>query len=416
MAYDLSIIGAGWAGFNAAIAAAKLGKSVCLIEEKEIGGTCLNRGCIPTKIFVAESKKGLTLPEIQKKKLEVVARLSGGMQYLLKTHKIDVLQGHGILLGPGRISVDNKAEVASKFVLLSTGSSPRDLPGYSFDHDRIVSSDDVLQWQVLPRTLLIAGGGFIGCEFASIFRRMGVEVTIVELEDRLLPNMDADLGKKILQAFQKQGIKVMLKTALDGARPGDFEKVLVAVGRKSRWEGLCAPSCEIKTEKGAIWADRKLATDLNRVYAAGDSLGGYLLAHVASYEGELAVDNMFRRPVSRDYRVVPAGVFTTPEVAHVGLSEQEARAFGVDYEARTVHYLSVGMAHILGDTQGFVKVIIDARKELILGAGIVGQEACELVNLFSVIIKNKVRVSDLRRTIFAHPSLSEIIAEIARSL
>lgn len=214
MTYDLSIIGAGWAGFNAAIAAARLGKTVCLIEEKEIGGTCLNRGCIPTKVFVAESKKNSDLQEIQKRKTEVISRLSQGMSYLLKSHNIAWVQGRGMLLGPGAVSVEGKGEVRSRFVLLAAGSQPREIPQKLFDHQRVVSSDDVLNWQVVPKTLLIVGGGFIGCEFASIFRRLGAQVTVVEMLDRLLPNMDQDLGKKLAQAFQKQGIKVMLKTGL----------------------------------------------------------------------------------------------------------------------------------------------------------------------------------------------------------
>ncbi len=413
--YDLSIIGAGWAGFNAAIAAARLGKTVCLIEEKEIGGTCLNRGCIPTKVFVAESKKNSNFSEIQRRKAEVTARLSQGMSYLLKSHNIAWVQGRGVLLGPGVVSVGAQGEIRSRFVLLATGSGPRELSQMPFDHQRVVSSDDVLNWQVVPKSLLIVGGGFIGCEFASIFRRLGVEVTVVEMLDRLLPTMDQDLGKKLAQAFQKQGIKVMLKTSLEQVSPDAYEKILVAVGRRSHSEDICASSCSLRTEKGAIGADRKLTTNLKHVFAAGDCVGGYLLAHVAAYEGELAVSNMFQKTQNRDYSVIPSSVFTTPEVASVGLTEQEAKAFGVDYEAKTVFYLSVGMAHVLADTQGFVKVIVDKRKKLILGATILGLEAAELVNLFSVIIKNKISIPDLKKTVMAHPSLSEIVAELARA-
>ena len=415
MTYDLTIIGAGWAGFNAAIAAARLGKTVCLVEEKEIGGTCLNRGCIPTKVFVAESKKNSDLQEIQKRKTEVISRLSEGMNYLLKSHNIAWVQGQGMLLGPGAVSVEGKGEIRSRFVLLAAGSQPREISQKLFDHQRVVSSDDVLNWQVAPKTLLIVGGGFIGCEFASIFRRLGAQVTVVEMLDRLLPTMDQDLGKKLAQAFQKQGIRVMLKTSLEQAGPDAYEKILVAVGRRSRSEDICASSCSLHAEKGAIGADRKLATNLKNVFAAGDCVGGYLLAHVAAYEGELAVSNMFQKAQNRDYNAIPSSVFTTPEVSSVGLTEQEAKAFGADYEAKMIFYLSLGMAHVLGDTQGFVKVIVEKRKKMILGASIFGLEATELVNLFSVIIKNKISVPDLKKTIFAHPSLSEIVAEIARA-
>jgi len=414
MTYDLCVIGAGWAGFNAALAAAKRGKSVCLVEEREVGGTCLNRGCIPAKVFVAESKKGVALPDIQKRKKEVISRLSQGLLFLLKNHKIDLVAAHAVLLGPGKVLAEGRGEISSRYVLLATGSSPKDLPQFPFDRKKFVSSDDVLEWDVLPQTLAIVGGGFIGCEFASIFRRLGADVTIIELQDRLLPTMDPELGKKLLPAFQKQGIKVLLKTSLDQLPVDNFEKVLIAIGRGCRFEDSRGPSCLIKMEKKSVWADLRLATGTKNVYAAGDILGGYMLAHVAAYEGELAVRNMFGRPENRDYRAIPSSAFTVPEAASVGLSEEEARAFGTDYQAKTIHYLSVGMAHVLGDTQGFVKVVVDKKKNIILGATIVGLEASELVNLFSVIIRNKIRISELQKTIFAHPSLSEIVGEIAR--
>lgn len=414
MKYDLCVIGAGWAGFNAALAAARLGKSVCLIEEREVGGTCLNRGCIPAKVFVTESKHGRNISEIQKRKKEVVSRLSQGLHYLIKTRKIDLVQAHAVLQGPGRVLAEGKGEIESHFVLLATGSTPKEIPQFPFDHQKIVSSDDVLNWDVLPKSMAIVGGGFIGCEFASTFRRLGTDVTLIELQDRLLPAMDAELGKKLLPVFQKQGIKVMLKTSLENISLNDYEKILIAVGRGCCFADAGSPASSLKIENKYISADLKLATGVKGVFAAGDVLGGYMLAHVASYEGELAVRNMFGKSENRDYKTIPSSIFTVPEAASVGLSEEEARAFGVDYEVKTIHYLSVGMAHVLGDTQGFVKVVVDKKKHLISGVTLMGLEASELVNIFSVLIKNKIRISDLQKTVFAHPSISEIIGEIVK--
>lgn len=417
MIYDLIVIGAGWAGFNAAVYASKLGKSVCLVEENEVGGTCLNKGCIPAKVFVAESKKGSSLPDIQKRKTEVISRLRQGLLYVLKTNNITLIKGRAALVSQGKVSVGGTGEISAKRVLIATGSYPKDLPQLRFDHNRIVSSDDVLEWQVLPGSILIVGGGFIGCEFASIFRRMGVEVTIVEARERLLPTMDRELGTKLLQVFQKQGIQVKLGSgSLDGVRQEDFEKIFVAVGRGCRFDSSAGAALKLKTEKDALWTDRTLATGVKNVFAAGDVVGGYMLAHVAAYEGELAVRNMFKGRETRDYSVVPSSVFTVPEAASVGLSEEEAVAFGADCEAKTISYLAIGMAHVLGETQGFLKVIVDKKKKIILGSVIFGKDASEMVNLFSVIIKNKVRIDELQRTIFAHPSLSEIAGEIAKAI
>lgn len=415
MDYDLCVIGAGWAGFNAAVKAAKLGKKVCCLEEKELGGTCLNRGCIPTKALVAYSKQGLTLEEIQRKKSDVVQRLKTGMASVFKADQVDYIEGTARIEADGFVSVAGVQKLKPKFILIATGSQPRDLPLLKIDHQKIISSDDVLELKDVPRKILIIGGGFIGCEFASIFKRLGVDVTIVELLPQLLPGFDAQVSKKLHQSFQKSGINVCLEKRAEEFKFDDFDKVLLAVGRKSVVEGLWDESIGIKLQNGDLAVDRELRTDVRNIFGAGDCIGGYMLAHVASYEGELAVNNMFSAPLKRDYSAVPCSVFTSPEIGSIGISEEEAKKFGLAYKASTVHFLSVGMAHILEDTQGFAKVIVDTKSGHILGAGIIGLEATELVNAFSILIKNKIPVAALRKTIFAHPSVSEIIAEVAKS-
>ena len=416
MKYDLAIIGAGWAGFNAAVSAAKLGKSVALIEKGSIGGTCLNKGCIPTKAFLQYSKKNSSLAEIKSKTNETVSRLGSGMAYLVKNYKIDYLSDSAAHIeSEDSILIGADKKISTRFILIATGSVPVELPQLKIDHKQVISSDDVFSLESIPKKILIVGGGVIGCELACFFERMGSSVDIVEITESLLPGVDSNITKKLQQSLQKAGITVYLAKKLEELDLASYDKILLAVGRRPVFNGLWSEELGIKTEKAAIVVDRFLRTSVRNIFACGDCIGGYMLAHVASYEGELAVSNMFSKPKPRDYSSVPASVFTTPEIGTIGVSEAEAKKAGTDYKANTVHFLSVGMAHILGDAQGFLKVIIEKKTGRILGASIIGVLATELVNIFSVAMKNKLSISDLRQTIFAHPSISEIIAEAAKT-
>jgi dihydrolipoamide dehydrogenase len=418
MEHDLCVIGAGWAGFNAALSAAKLGKKVCIIEENEIGGTCLNRGCIPTKALLQYSKNSKDISEIQKKKSDVVTRLKSGMSYMLKVNKVDFIQGKARIAGAQAnrvfIGPDNK-EVTAKFILIATGSAPKDLPQIKIDHKKIISSDDCLELTEVPKKLLIIGAGAIGCEFACFFKRLGSEVTIVEIAGEILPGFDIQVSRKLHQALQKAGITVHTNKNIEEFDLNEYDKCLLSVGRRAVTEGVFDDKVGIKLEKGNILADRELKTTAPGVFAAGDCIGGYMLAHVASYEGELATQNMFSKAEKRDYSVVPSSIFTTPEVAAVGITEEEAKKFGVAYKANTVHFLSVGYAHILESTDGFVKVIVEEKTGRILGASMIGLQATELVNIFSLLMKNNIPISGVKNTILAHPSVSEILSEAART-
>jgi dihydrolipoamide dehydrogenase len=415
MDYDLCVIGAGWAGFNAAISASKLGKKACLIEVDEVGGTCLNKGCIPTKALVQYSKQGLSFPEIQKKKTDVIQRLKSGMAYVCKTAGIDYLEGKAKIVSPDTVLVGPDKNIKTKFILVATGSVPRGLPTIKFDHTHVISSDDVLVLDAVPKKMLIIGGGVIGCEFACIFKRLGAEVTIVEICPQILPGLDSQVSKKLQQSLQKSGIDIQVGADCAKFDLKSYDKVLVSVGRAGVGEGLFEKGVEVKLEKGFICADSELRTAVRNIFAAGDCIGGIMLAHVASYEGELAVANMFLKPEMRDYSAVPSSVFTAPEAGSIGASEDDARKSGVDYKASTVHFLSVGMAHVLEDTQGFAKVLVDKKTGCIIGASIIGLHATELINIFSVVMKNKIPIDDLKKTIFAHPSVSEIVAEVAKN-
>ena len=414
MNYDLAIIGAGWAGFNAARSAAGLGKSVCLIESKEMGGTCLNRGCIPAKAFLQYSKKGLPFPEIKKKEIEIVQRLGAGMAYLAKNQKIDYIHGEAKIEADGNISIGRDKNLRPKFILIAVGSAPADLPSLKFDHQKVISSDDVFGLDSIPKRILIVGGGVIGCEFACFFKRQGSEVDIVEIAGELLPGIDSEVSKKLLSSLQKTGISVFLNKKVEELDLGPYDKILLAVGRKAVVSDLWDKELGIRIEKSGIAVDRELRTGVRNIFAAGDCIGGYMLAHVASYEGELAANNMFLKRTARDYSAVPVSIFTTPEIGAIGSSEDELKKTGADYKVSKVHFLSVGMAHILEDTQGFLKVMAENKTGRILGAAMIGIQATELVNFFSLAMKNKLTIADLRKTIFAHPSISEIISETAK--
>ncbi|MGE5279449.1 MAG: dihydrolipoyl dehydrogenase family protein [Deltaproteobacteria bacterium] len=413
--YDVCVIGGGWAGLNAALLASKRGKSVCLVEKDALGGTCLNRGCIPTKVFITQSKNGLSFPAMQEKRLAAVARLGKGVESLLRQAKVTVVRGRGRDIGPHSIAVEGGESIDAGAVIIATGSRPRALPQLPLDGKKLISSDDFFSLSELPGNWLVVGGGVIGCEFACFLRRMGCSVTVCELLPRLLAGFEADVSRRLQQEMAKSGITVLVGQKVEELDLGAYDKVLLAVGREPVLDGLWADTAALGTEKGFISADRQGRTTVPSIYAAGDCIGGYLLAHVAAYEGELAAANACGDAEKRDYAAVPASVFTAPEAGAVGLTEAEARTFGAACQARTVHFLSVGMAHVREETAGFVKVIAEEGSGRVLGAHIIGPEASELVNIFSLIVKNKMTVKDIRHTIFAHPSISEVIGEIARA-
>ncbi len=415
MTYDLCVLGAGWAGFSAAVDAARRKKSVCLIDKSELGGTCLNRGCIPAKVLIAQSKKGLAFSAIQEKRRATVARLRSGMEFLLRQQKVVFVSGRGRIEDPKTVSVEGQEAVSAKAVLIATGSRPKELAPLPFDHQKVISSDDVFELSDLPKRWLVAGGGVIGCEFAFFLKRMGCAVTLVEVLPQLLTGFDAEVVRKLRQSMDKAGIEVRLGQDAASFDLNAYDKVLVAAGRQAVVEDLWSQEVRIETDKGGVGVDRQLCTATPDIYAAGDCIGGYQLAHVAAYEGGLAAENIFGEARKRDYTAVPASVFTDPEIGAVGVTEEEAKSFGAAYTARSVHFLSVGMAHVLEETQGFVKVIAETASGRVLGAHVIGVLASELVNIFSLALKNGLSVKDLSRTIFAHPSITEVVGEVARS-
>jgi len=423
MDYDLAIIGAGWAGFSAARKAKELGLKTALIETKEIGGTCLNRGCIPTKALLYSAKiykqvkkasefgiklasAEIDISGIQSRKDKIIQQLRQGMSLGIKG--IDFYNSQAEITSNTSLKAEGK-KIEAKNILLATGSLPSELPFLKFDGKKILSSDSLLQLKELPRTLLIVGGGVIGCEFASLFNALGVEVSIVEKMPQLLPAEDKEVAKKLEILFKKRRIQV--KTGVDaaGLKPDDYELILVCVGRRANTKGLGLESQGIKLDQGKISTDEYLRTSVENIYAAGDCTGKIMLAHFAAYQGKVAVGNIADpdNQKSADNAVVPNCIFTDPEIASVGTLEAE----GVQLGLKKFDFLASGMARIIGESEGFIKVVYDQKSQVLLGASIIGPRATELISVLTLAVSARLKISQIKETIFAHPTLSESIHE-----
>jgi len=410
MRYDLAIIGAGWAGFNAAKKAQAAGLKVALIEKNLIGGTCLNRGCIPTKALLQSakiynlSKKAKTFgiaisgaeinfTEIQARKEKITSQLRQGMEFLLKG--VDVIQAEAKIISEHTLEAGGR-NIEAKYILIASGSKPVELNSFKFDGKKILSSDDILNLKEIPGSLLIIGGGVIGCEFASLFSSLGSKVMIAEKMPQLLPGEDPEVAKKLELALKKKGIKVSIGIDATSINTDNYSCVLVCVGRKPE-------------EK--ISVDDFLRTTAPDVYAAGDCTGKIMLAHYAAYQGEIAVENMLHpdAPKKCSSLNIPNCIFIDPEIASVGLKESEAIAGGREVKINKFDFLGLGMARILDETDGFIKIISDKNTDKLLGASIIGPRATELIGIFTLALSSELTAAQIRNTIFAHPTLSESI-------
>lgn len=425
--YDLAIIGAGWAGFNAALKASKCGLTVALIDKSEIGGTCLNLGCIPTKTLIQSAKVfnlvkkaalfGIdsALPEadlnrVQERKEKIVEQLRAGMRSMLRD--IEFISGEARLASRTEIKISAKT-VSAKNILIASGSQPHELPQFKFDGQKIISSNEALALKSVPASLLIIGGGVIGCEFAGLFASFGSRVTVAEKMPQLLPGEDKEAAKKLEAVFKKKGIRVNTAVEAAGLNIADFERVLVCVGRRPRTEGLGLEELGLRTEQARIITDEYLRTNIDNIYAAGDCASKIMLAHYAGWQGRLAGENIAfpGRRKSAGSAVIPNCIFTDPEMGSVGLSEEKALAAGLDIAAHKFDFTGSGMARILDEADGFIKVIADRRSGKVYGGSIIGPKATELIGILTLAVTHSLSIEDLRQTIFAHPTLSETITQ-----
>ena len=451
--YDVTIIGSGPGGYVAAIRAAQLGFKTAVVEKAPLpGGTCLHWGCIPTKALlhtaeVLESARHassfgvkvagaeLDLAAAQRYKDKTVTVNAKGVEFLFRKNGVTLLRGRGRLAGPGQVEVrppeGDPYTVSTRFVVLATGSAIRGLPGIEFDGERIIHSDHALSLTRVPGSLAVLGAGAVGVEFASIYASFGAKVTVVEILPRLVPLEDASLGEELEKAFRKRGIDVHVGTRVEKVSPKDgklrihaskdgapvgleAETLLVAVGRRPVTEDLGLEGTRVKLDRGYIEVDATMRTGEPGVYAIGDIVKTQALAHVASHEGIVAVEHAAgRNPRAVDYDRIPSCTYCQPEVASIGLSEEEARKRGHDVVVGTFPFSAIGKAKILGDTRGFVKIVAEKKYDEVLGVHIIGPHATELIAEATAALNLEATAESLFHAVHAHPTLAEAMGEAA---
>lgn len=449
----IAVLGAGPGGYVAAIKAAQLGASVTVIEDTEVGGTCLNRGCIPTKALVASAEaldkaknihdfgielNGDVIPNIQKileRKNKIVNIQVKGIRGLFKSWGIKILDGKGFIVSANKIRVALKdggaEEVETDKIIIATGSRPAQIPIFPFDGEKILSSDDALNLNNIPRSLLIIGAGVIGCEFAFIYREFGSEVTMVEMMPGAVSTEDEEISAILEKELKKRKIKLIANikvekieikensvlTFLSDGRTIEAEKVLVSIGRAINSKDIGLENIGVKTgQRGEIIVNDKMETSIKGVYAVGDVTGGIMLAHMASKEGMIAAENAVGGDAVINRSVVPSAIFTSPEIASVGLREKQALDKGYRIKIGRFQFRALGKAHAMGEISGLIKIIADEQNDKILGAHIIGPHASDLIHEIALAINKGLTVKDIADTIHAHPTLSEGIMEAAEDV
>ena len=463
-AYDLVVIGSGMGGYVAAIRAAQLGLKAAVVERQpSLGGTCLNWGCIPTKALLEHAHAlkiaqeaadwGITfgktagaptidLARVHTRKNKIVSGLTKGVEFLLRKNKIDWIKGSARLTGAGRIEVTgaNAGALEAREIIVATGSAPRSVPGITIDRTHIITSDEAIHLPDLPKSIAVMGSGAVGVEFASIFRRFGSDVTLIELLPRIVPNEDEAISAELEKAFRKRGIVIRTAASVTSAvvKAGGVtihvqnsagatetltvEKLLVAIGRGPVTDGLGAEEAGLTLDRGFVRVDDRFRTNVAGISAIGDviTLGTAAhpqLAHLASAEGILTAERLAGRDVRPiNYDHVPACTYCEPEIGSVGLTEREAVGRGFDVRVGTFPFGVLGRAKIAGETEGFVKIVADRKYDELLGVHMIGPRATELVAEATAALQLESTVEELIRTIHAHPTMSEAIGEAAHAV
>ncbi|WP_160721550.1 dihydrolipoyl dehydrogenase [Bacillus sp. USDA818B3_A] len=459
--YDLVILGGGTGGYVAAIRASQLGLKTAIVEKGKLGGTCLHQGCIPSKALLrsaevfATTKRGsefgvitsdvsLDFGKVQARKNKIIDQLHKGVQHLMKQGKIDVFEGIGRILGPsifspmpGTISVEMSSGAENemlipKNVIVATGSRPRTLPGLEIDGQLVMTSDEALQLEKLPKTIIIVGGGVIGIEWASMLSDFGVDVTVIEYADRIIPTEDKEISKEMQRVMKKKGIKLITsakvlpetitkekEVSISAEVKGELkqfqaEKLLVSVGRQANIEGIGLENTDIQIEKGYIATNEYYQTKESHIYAIGDCIGGLQLAHVASHEGILAVEHIAGEKTSpMDYSLVSRCIYSSPEVSSVGITEEQARAKGVNVKIGKFSFRAIGKALVFGESDGFVKIVADVLTDDILGVHMIGPHVTDLITEAGLAMVLDATPWEIAHTIHPHPTLTEAIGEAA---
>jgi len=449
--YTAVVVGAGPGGYPCAIRLGQLGIKTLVIEREYWGGVCLNVGCIPSKALITAGKRveeikhaeimGITAgePSVDMQKLQawkqsIVTKLTGGVQQLLKGNKVDMLLGEATFKGKNKIVVDTKdgkVEVTAEHLVLATGSRPIEIPGFSFADARIHDSTKALALSEVPKRAVVIGGGYIGLELGQMLNKIGSEVTVVEMMDNVLTGFDPDVVKLINRKLKKSGIKVLKKTKALGWEEGDdgalvnvegpdgpqsipADAILVTVGRRPNSEGLDKTGAKL-TDRGFVQIDSQCKSTQAGVYAIGDVAGGALLAHKASHEGEIVAEVIAGHNAHNDAKTVPAVVFTDPEIATAGLMEHEAKEQGFDLKVGKMPFAAIGRALTTGETDGFIKVVLDAADDRVLGVTIIGPHASDLISEAALAVEMDAEAMDIGLTIHPHPTLGEGLMEATKA-
>ena len=453
--FDITIIGSGPGGYVAAIRAAQLGFKTAIIEKyPTLGGTCLNVGCIPSKALLDSSEHfekakhefadygilinepKVDLPKMIARKNAVVEQTTKGINYLMDKNKVTVFEGVGSFESATKIKItknDGSTEsIESKYTIIATGSKPSTLPFITIDKERIITSTEALGLQEVPKKLLVIGGGVIGLELGSVYMRLGAEVTVIEYLDKIIPVMDGALSKELQKVLKKQGMKFSLSTAVSGVeRIGDSVRVtatdkkgeevifegdycLVSVGRRPYTDGLSLENAGVELdERGRVKVNDHLQTNIPNIYAIGDVVKGVMLAHKAEEEGVFVVESLAGQKPHINYNLIPGVVYTWPEVAGVGKTEEQLKAEGIDYKVGNFPMRALGRSRASGDTDGFVKILADAKTDEILGFHIIGARAADLIAEGVTAMEFRASAEDLTRMSHAHPTYAEAIKEAA---
>ncbi|MBF8263878.1 MAG: lpdA [Parachlamydiales bacterium] len=445
--HDIAIIGSGPGGYVAAIKAAQMGQSVALIDHSYLGGCCLNVGCIPTKTLLSNASVLQTIrhakdfgisvgpvsfdyAQMKAQKDKIVAKIRASLEGLIKTNKITIYRGKAQFQSPGELKIigqDNLFVSAGK-IIIATGSVPLDIKAFPCDHHRILNSTSILEITELPRHLCIVGGGYIGCEFASLFNELGVHVTILEALPTILAGQGKQIAEFMTKAFHARGIDIQTNVAVQridnqkshaaialvNGKTMDADIVLIAVGRKIYTDGLALDRAGLAVnEKGAIETNSRMETAVKDIYAIGDVTGQWMLAHVASHQGLVAASNASGHEMHIDYAAVPAVVFTSPEIATVGLNLEQAIQAGHTAAAGFFPFQALGKAQASMETEGFAQIVADRKTGQILGAQIIGRDASNLIAEMALAIQNELTLESVMQTIHAHPTIAESWLEAA---
>ncbi len=454
MTFDLTVIGSGPGGYVAAIRAAQLGLKTALIERYDtLGGTCLNVGCIPSKALLDSSEhyhnakdnfalhgievKGLKvdMPQMIRRKDEVVAQTTQGINFLMKKNKIQVFHGHGTILEANKVKVEGAEEqvIETKKIIIATGSKPITPQAFNYDKDRVITSTEALTLQEVPKSMVIIGGGVIGLELGSVYARLGTEIQVVEYLDSIIPGMDKDCSKELLRSLKKQGLKFHLKHMVTevkvnkksvtvGVQKRDSEEkftinadyCLVAIGRRPYTDNLGLENVGIeKDDKGRIVVNEHLETNIPGIFAIGDVIRGAMLAHKAEEEGTCVAEYIAGQKPHINYNLIPGVVYTWPEVAGVGKTEEELKEAGIAYKSGKFPFKALGRARASTDVDGMVKILADKETDEVLGVHMVGARVADIIAEAVVAMEFRASAEDISRMSHAHPTFTEAVKEAA---